>query len=134
RTATRAAIRRIDPYVFVGAQVGGGKPRLSLHVVERDFERFGVRVRSFYVLHGTLPVLAYRFDTLGNPGASAAYVTDVSHIPPDVMPLLQDLDLLFLDAVRFHPHPTHFGLYQALEVIAQLKPRRSYLTHLSHAY
>ena len=131
---TLAAIRRIYPYIFTETQVGGGKPRLSLHALERDFELFGLRIRSFYVLHGRLPVLAFRFDVPGSPRASAAYVTDVSHIPSEAMAMLQDLEVLFLDAVRIHPHPTHFGLGQALDVIAELKPRHAYLTHLSHVF
>ena len=42
--------------------------------------------------------------------------------------------MLILDAVRFEPHQTHFGLYQALDVIAELKPAQAYLTHLSHHF
>jgi phosphoribosyl 1,2-cyclic phosphate phosphodiesterase len=135
--ATLAAIRRIFPYIFMETQAGGGKPRLTLHPVPTDFWLFGLHIRDFYVLHGTLPVLAYRFDrpaTAKLPARSAAYVTDVSHIPPDSMAQLYDLDLLILDAVRFDPHPTHFGLYQALDVIAELRPGRALLTHLSHRF
>ncbi len=130
-------IRRIYPYVFKQTQLGGGKPRVSLQEVERDFSLFGLNIQSFYVLHGRLPVLSYRFDqpaTENSPAYSAAYVTDVSHIPPDAMERLYGLDVLLLDAVRFDPHPTHFGLYQALEVIAEVKPKFAYLTHLSHHF
>jgi len=132
-----ADIRRIYPYIFKETQMAGGKPRLTLHEVEPAFTLFGLQITAFYVMHGKLPVLAYRFDQPPTPTApvrSAAYVTDVSSIPPDAMDRLQNLDLLFLDAVRFEPHPTHFGLYQALEVITELKPRRAYLTHLSHHF
>jgi phosphoribosyl 1,2-cyclic phosphate phosphodiesterase len=37
-----------------------------------------------------------------------------------------------LDALRFAPHPTHFSIEEALEVIDLLRPKRTYLTHLSH--
>lgn len=165
---TLTDIRRIFPYIFKETQPGGGKPRLTLHPVERNFTLFGLRIRSFYVLHGRLPVLAYRFDSSpvddeGGPsqsaqvvggesadlgltlrdaartpvqsrGRSIAYVTDVSAIPPDSLELLRGLDVLVLDAVRFEPHATHFGLYQALDVIAEVKPTQAYLTHLSHHF
>ena len=134
---TLADIRRIFPYIFQETQAGGGKPRLTLHAVQSDFELFGLRISSFYVLHGRLPVLAYRFDcpaSADGPTRSAAYVTDVSSIPPEAIEKLLGLDVLILDAVRFDPHPTHFGLYQALDIIAMLKPVRSYLTHLSHHF
>lgn len=130
-------IRRIYRYVFIETQAGGGKPRLTLHPIPPALDLFGLHIQSFYVLHGKLPVLAYRFDrpaTADSPARSVAYVTDVSHIPPDSMAKLHGLDLLLLDAVRFDPHPTHFGLYQALDVIEELKPRRALLTHLSHRF
>ncbi len=130
-------IRRIYPYIFKQTQAGGGKPRLTLHAVEPEFEMFGLHIRSFYVQHGKLPVLAYRFDAPAQNSSAAyscAYVTDVSFIPPDSMARLANLDVLILDAVRFEPHATHFGLYQALDIITLLKPRQAYLTHLSHAF
>lgn len=136
--ATLDDIRRIYPYIFRDTgQLGGGKPRLSLHTVEPAFDLFGLRVQSFYVMHGRLPVLAYRFDqppTVDAPAHSFAYVTDVNYIPDEAMSKLHGLDLLILDAVRFDPHTTHFGFYQALDVIAALKPRQALLTHLSHHF
>jgi phosphoribosyl 1,2-cyclic phosphate phosphodiesterase len=134
---TLADIRRIYPYIFTATQQGGGKPRLNLFEVPREFCLFGIHIQSFYVLHGQLPVLAYRFDvpaTETTPAQSCAYVTDVNSIPPEAMEKLYGLDVLFLDAVRFDPHPTHFGLYQALEVVAEVKPKRAWLTHLSHHF
>lgn len=138
-------IRRIYPYIFRQTlQVGGGKPRLTLHEVEREFLLFGLKVRSFYVMHGKLPVLAYRFDevvsqkVVNQSGVSQsrsfAYVTDVNHIPAEALEQLRGLDLLILDAVRYEPHSTHFGFYEALEVIASLEPRQALLTHLSHHF
>lgn len=130
-------IRRTFPYIFMETQAGGGKPRITLHEVKPEFELFGISIQSFYVMHGRLPVLSYRFDQSATEtlsAMSAAYVTDVSEIPPASLEKLANLDLLLLDAVRFDPHPTHFGLYQALDVIAELKPKRAYLTHLSHHF
>ena len=130
-------IRRIYPYIFRETQQGGGKPRLLLHSVESSFALFGLNVQSFYVMHGRLPVLAYRFDqppTDARPARSFAYVTDVNQIPEESMQKLHGLDLLILDAVRYEPHSTHFGFYQALDVIAALKPAQALLTHLSHHF
>ena len=124
-------IGRIFPYIFIHTQVGGGKPRISLNELESEFELFGLAIRSLPVLHGRLPVMAFRFEV---GSESFGYVTDVSQIPDETMACLYGLDLLILDAVRFDPHPTHFGLYQALEVIAKLKPKQAYLTHLSHSF
>ena len=131
-------IRRIYHYIFRDTlQQGGGKPRLTLHLAERFFALFGLNIRSFQVMHGKLPVLAYRFDQPQietQPARSFAYVTDVNYIPDEAMQNLHGLDLLILDAVRFEPHSTHFGFYQALEIISALQPARALLTHLSHHF
>ena len=47
---------------------------------------------------------------------------------------LKGLELLIIDALRYAPHPTHFNLEEALEVIAQIAPERALLTHLSHEF
>ncbi len=120
-------IRRIYRYIFVQTQEGGGKPRIELHEVQRRFGLFGLDIRSFYVMHGELPVLAYRFDDF-------AYVTDVNRIPPDAMEQLHGLELLVLDAVRYKPHVTHFGLWEAVHVAKELKAKRVLFTHLSHQF
>ncbi len=126
-------IRRVYNYIFMQTQAGGGKPRVTLHPLEAEFSLCGLVVRPLDVLHGRLPINAYRFEE-PETGASFGYVTDVSIIPENTLEALRGLDLLFLDAVRYEPHPTHFGLYQALDVIAELKPKRAYLTHLSHHF
>lgn len=125
--ATLEDIRRAFRYIFVQTQEGGGKPRISLNVIPGRMETFGLDIQSFYVMHGELPVLAYRFNDF-------AYVTDTNYIPPESMEKLRGLDLLILDAVRPKPHVTHFGLYQALDVIEELKPKQALLTHLSHLF
>jgi phosphoribosyl 1,2-cyclic phosphate phosphodiesterase len=58
----------------------------------------------------------------------------VSRITDASQPLLEGLDVLILDALRHERHPSHFSLSEALEVIEELKPRRTYLTHLSHSF
>jgi len=135
---TLTDIRRIFPYIFRETlQEGGGKPRLILHEIDVSFRLFGLNIQAFYVMHGKLPVLAFRFDQPASstqPAKSFAYVTDVNYIPDEAMEKLTGLDLLILDAVRYDPHSTHYGFYQALEIISELKPASALLTHLSHQF
>jgi phosphoribosyl 1,2-cyclic phosphate phosphodiesterase len=42
------------------------------------------------------------------------------------------LNLLVLNALRKAKHFSHFSLPEALEVIAKVKPKQAYLTHISH--
>ena len=123
-------IRRIYEYIFKPTPIGGGKPQVEMHTLApgQGLTLGGLSVLPLCVFHGKLPILAYKF------GAKFAYVTDVSAIPPETWPHLLDLDVLMLDAVRREPHETHFHLDAALEVVSQLRPQRTLLTHLSHDY
>lgn len=123
-------LRRIYEYIFVPTQAGGGKPQVELQTLTPGvaLTLHDLEVLPLRVCHGRLPILAFLF------GRRFAYVTDVSEIPAETWAHLRGLDLLMLDAVRREPHPTHFHLDAALELIAQLKPKRTLLTHLSHDY
>ena len=123
-------IRRIYEYIFKVTQAGGGKPQVEIHTVTpgEPLMIVGQSVLPLRVFHGKLPIVAYKF------GPKFAYVTDVSRIPSETWPHLLGLELLMLDATRREPHPTHFHFESALEIIAQLKPKRTLLTHLAHDY
>lgn len=121
-------IRRIFKYIFEPSHFGGGLPQVIAHTVVpnasfclgKDFE-----ITPLEVIHGRLPVMAYRFNDF-------AYATDLSEIPPQTMAALQDLDVLVLDCLRFREHPTHLWVDKALAYIQELKPRRTFLTHIAH--
>jgi phosphoribosyl 1,2-cyclic phosphate phosphodiesterase len=125
-----ADIRRVFEYCFVPTQLAGGKPNLELVPIEpgKSIDLEGLRLLPLRVFHGNLPILAFKI------GSRAAYVTDVSKIPESSWPELVGLDILLLDAVRRRPHPTHFHLEKALEIIAELRPKNAFLVHLSHDY
>ena len=127
---TLAHLRIVFAYCFNDAPTGGGKPKLTLHEITpyTPFDLLGVRVTPLVVMHGNLPVTALMF------GDRFAYVTDVSAIPDATRPYLRSLDTLILGTVRYEPHPTHFGLWDALKEIADLSPRRAFLTHLGHHF
>lgn len=123
---TLADVERAFRYVFVETQAGGGKPRLVLHpVTSGPFTAAGLSVEAIPILHGRLPVFAYRFGAF-------AYATDASEISPESRDRLRGLDTLVLGALRHREHPTHFSIAQALEVVADLKPRRTFFTHMAH--
>ena len=48
------------------------------------------------------------------------------------MEKLQGLDVLFLDALRHKPHPTHSTVERSLEYAARLGARTTFFTHMSH--
>jgi phosphoribosyl 1,2-cyclic phosphate phosphodiesterase len=106
-TSARVQIHRIDPTPGVGVEL------------------FGACFRRIPVTHGSLEITGYRF-------GSAAYLTDMSDLPDASLPLLQDLDVLILDALRHVPHPSHSHLEKSVALVNQLKPKRAFFTHMSH--
>jgi phosphoribosyl 1,2-cyclic phosphate phosphodiesterase len=72
------------------------------------------------------------FDVFGFRVGDVAYCTDVNKIPRESWPRLEGLRVLVLDALRPEPHMAHFGLNEALDVIAQFQPEQAYLTHMNH--
>ncbi len=121
--ATRAALVRRFDYAFQPPPWPGASPSLEFHPVFGPFRAAGVEVVPVPLQHGGMEVLGFR---IGN----VAYATDCNGVPPASRALLRDLDLLVLDALRFTPHPTHFTLAESLAVVADLRPRRTLLTHI----
>lgn len=123
-----ADLRRIFRYVFEPTHFGGGLPQLVPHTVVPGATfsiEDGLEITPLEVIHGKLPVIAYRFNDF-------AYATDLKSIPPASMDGLRDLDVLVLDCVRIKPHSTHLCLDEALSIIEDLRPKRAFLTHLNH--
>jgi phosphoribosyl 1,2-cyclic phosphate phosphodiesterase len=123
--ATLASLRRTFWYAFEDDQEGGGKPRLELLEIDGPFEVAGTTVVPVPVLHGDLEVLGYRLGRF-------AYVTDCSHIPELSYELLAGVEILILGALRYHPHPTHFSIVEAVAAAERVGARRTYFTHLAH--
>ncbi|KQW27021.1 phosphoribosyl 1,2-cyclic phosphodiesterase [Rhizobium sp. Root274] len=59
-----------------------------------------------------------------------AYCCDVSDFPDETVAKLSGLDLLFIDALQYRPHPSHLSLEQALAWISRFGPKRAVLTHM----
>ena len=63
---------------------------------------------------------------------SGAYLTDHSEVPAETLEKLHGLDILFLDALRYTPHPTHSTVEQSLKIVEEVKPKRTFFTHICH--
>jgi len=123
---TMAAIQRCFPYIFDGMKRESNVPQLDARVIDGSpFELFGLEFVPVPILHGRATIYGFRF-------GAAAYLTDHSDIPPESMALLRHLDVLFLDALRYKPHPTHSTVERSVKTADELRPRRTYLTHICH--
>jgi phosphoribosyl 1,2-cyclic phosphate phosphodiesterase len=123
---TAADVRRTFHYVFSPpAQQGGGVPQIDLRTIDGPFAIGALHIVPVPLLHGQRSVLGFRFGAF-------AYLTDCNRIPDESWPLLEGLDVLVLDALRHRPHPTHFTVAEAVDVVSHLRPRRAYFTHICH--
>ncbi len=131
-SSTEDSIRRVFSYAFDARTAflpAGFLPKMVFETIEPGvpFRVLGESVLPIRLQHGRLDILGFRIGGL-------AYCTDVNRIPDESWPMLEGLDVLILDALRFEPHPTHFCLDEALAVVEKLRPGRTFFTHISHGF
>jgi phosphoribosyl 1,2-cyclic phosphate phosphodiesterase len=118
-------LRRMFRYIFEPEYKFGGLAQVELNLIVGPVDLFGVSFEPVKVLHGDAGILGFRF-------GSAAYLTDHSEIPEESFAQLNDLDILFLDALRHQPHPTHSTVEKSLGIVERVKPKRAFFTHICH--
>lgn len=124
-------LRDMFGYIFRDGSYPG-VPRLEMNDVRGPFEvrsrehpASSVPVVPVPAVHGSLDILGYRI-------GGFAYLTDVSHLPNASYALLEDLDVLVLDALRDRPHPMHMTIETAIATAERIGARQTYFTHMSH--
>jgi phosphoribosyl 1,2-cyclic phosphate phosphodiesterase len=124
---TLADVRDRFAYAFSAtASVGSTRPSIELRTIDGPFCVGEIAITPLAVMHGTWPINGFRISGLG-------YITDASYLPPETLAQLHNLELLVINALRFEPHPTHFSLAQALEIITELRPKKARIVHMTHA-
>jgi phosphoribosyl 1,2-cyclic phosphate phosphodiesterase len=119
-------IERTFRYVFDASPSQSSRPRLTPHIFdEQPIDVAGVSILPVRICHGKGTAHGFKF-------GDCAYLTDHSEIPPESLEKLTGLDVLFLDALRHSPHPTHSTVEESLRTVERLQPRRAYFTHISH--
>jgi phosphoribosyl 1,2-cyclic phosphate phosphodiesterase len=103
----------------------GGKPSLRMHAFDGPFDIGPTRVVPFQVGHGRWIVNGYRFGSL-------VYLTDAKDVPAEAVDAMRGAEVMVINGLRDQPHPVHISIPEALEIIAEARPRRAYLTHMSH--
>jgi len=127
--ATGAILQRRFDYCFVTPEGSSYPPICKPHIIEPGqtltIEGAGgaIDVLPFRQRHGDIDSLGFRF-------AGLAYSSDLHDLPEESIPLLQDLDVWIVDALRYTPHPSHFSVEDALGWIERLKPRHAIFTHM----
>ncbi len=124
-SSTIHRLRQAFGYAFDLPAFQNGVPNLISNIVDKPFRVNGTEIIPIPLWHGKMEILGYR---IGN----FAYCTDVSAIPQSSYALLQNLEVLVLDALREEPHPTHFSLSQAIREAQKIGAGQTWFTHMNH--
>ena len=123
--AVQLALKREFFYIFNGDNYPG-IPKINLHTIdEQPFEASGIKFIPIPVMHMRLPVLGFRM-------GGFSYITDANFISDKSKELLLNSEVLVLNSLRREKHVSHFNLEEAMELVDELKPKMTYLTHISH--
>lgn len=127
--STADTLERIFSYTFRERDRYPTSARVELHRLSTEpgtsLDLFGARFQRVPVVHGRNVIAGYRF-------GAAAYLTDMSDIPDESFALLQDLDIVVLDALRREPHPSHSHLDKSIALAERIGAKQTYFTHISH--
>lgn len=123
-------IRRVFPYAVEKPAPYKGLPELDLHEIHGKFTLGSLQLIPYSMPHGLVETLGFRFDD--HHGPRFAYLTDCKHVSQSIRQDIHGIPLLILDALRETPHPTHLSVSEALEVIREIQPSRTLLTHICH--
>ncbi len=118
-------IKREFSYAFNNKNYPG-LPRYNLITIDDDdFFINNTRITTIRALHFNTQVLGFRIGDF-------AYITDTNYIPPSSLIKLDGCKILVINALRKEKHASHYNLEEALKIIDFIKPKQSYLTHISH--
>lgn len=124
---TLKELQRTFVYSFsTPEQEGGGVPMVLPNIIGRDKFLIGdIHFEPLTLYHGNLEVLGFRVKDF-------AYCTDTNCIPERTLDKLQGVKILILDALRYTPHPTHFNIDEAIDIVGRINPDMTYFTHITH--
>ena len=119
------ALKMQFSYIFADFRYPG-VPKVNVNLIDQDdFYIDNIKITPIKAFHYKLPVHGFRIEDF-------VYLTDVSNIPEKEKEKMKNADILVLDSLRKEPHMSHLCLQQSIDLIDELKPKKSYLIHISH--
>ncbi len=119
------ALRREFAYVFDNPNYPG-VPKIDIQRIHEDLFQIGdITLTPLPVMHLKMPVLGFRIGDF-------SYVTDANFISEETKEKIKGSQILVINALRHEPHPSHFTLSEAIELVNELKIPTVFFTHISH--
>lgn len=123
-------LREVFPYAVREKPQYPGYPCVHAHAVDSTFELGDIKITPVPLPHGPTEVYGYLFRE--NGALSCAYLTDCKAVPAECIEQIRTVPVLILDALREKPHPTHLSIGEALAVVKQVQPLKTYFIHMCH--
>lgn len=128
--ATMRGLRNTFGYVFDDPQPWKNYLRIEPEEVGGPFQLGETTVVPVDLPHGRFITTGYVLHRGGRK--LLAYFTDCSGLSGEAVEAAHGVDVLVIDALRDHPHPTHMTIAQALEASISVSAGKTYLTHICH--
>jgi len=126
RKRTGIEVKNRFPYAFSKNKYPGA-PSFDMNFIEnKPFEILNTKITPIEVIHYKIKIFGYKIK-------NTAYITDAGEFPEIEKEKLKDLSCLIINCLRLdEPHPAHLILPQVRELVRELKPKKTLLTHMSH--
>lgn len=122
---TARTLQSVFKYVFDDNYKYGGIAKVELHEIRETFELLDLKVIPVPIMHGDAQIIGFRIGEF-------AYLTDFSSVPDESIAMLKGVQVVFLDALRHEPHPTHSTVANSIMIAARIGAAKTYFTHISH--
>lgn len=118
-------LRREFAYIFAEDDYPG-TPQISVHAIDNQpFNVLGTTFIPIEVQHYTSTVFGFRIENF-------TYITDAKKITELEKKKIKGTEVLVVNALNHTLNVAHFTLQEALSLVAEIKPRQAYFTHISH--
>ena len=105
----------------------GYKAILKLNKIKKKFSFFDkgnlISIKSIPVKHGKIESQSFIINN------KCAYVSDANKIYDQDLKFFMNLKYFIIDCLRIRKHPSHYSLYEVIELTKIIKPKKTILTN-----
>lgn len=129
RKDTLESIKKIFSYIFKPPKDHVSKPLITTEILQDETRKFGeIKIEAISLDHNCMIINGYIIED------KLAYLTDFKRISKELIQKIKAIDYLILGCVYYDSHPNHLSYNEALDIINEIKPKMTYLTHTSHIF
>lgn len=122
-------IGAIFPYALLDKPTHSGYPCFDMKLMPKTLElKNGGKIHSCYLPHGKFETLGLVFEF---EGKRIAYFNDAKALTNEAAALASGAEIVVLDGLRPHLHPTHMSIPEAIAAAKTLNAKKVFFTHMT---